>query len=237
MTVMRRINARSSVDRLHDRPIRQLNLDGSNASFGDEDHTVHVVRLSTTGMLLETHAQLAVGDLLQVRLPGTTPLAAIVVWASEALFACEFERSLSAATFGKIKLADTPEGRSGQLLSAIGPEDGTSETLGERIRRLRREREIGMEHFASRIGVSRPTLWKWEKGTAFPRAKKLQAIARALGVSERELLHGNEQPGSRGDQTRSISFQKRDAAVAAKKEELAQLFGVSSSNIEVSIKA
>lgn len=239
MTVMGRINARTSVGRLRDKPCRQLNLEGSAASFNDGNDTVHVTRLTTTGLLLESRTPLSVGDVLQVLVPATPPVTAIVVWACETLFACEFQRPLTPATISRIELVSLPEHHTDPIHAETHGDEAPAETLGGRIRRLRLDRGMGMEHFASRIGVSKPTLWKWEKGTVFPRTRMLPAIAQALGVSEKELIHGSRH---RSRQPRSMNFQSmtfptRDAAVAAKKEELAQLFGVSASCIEVSIKA
>lgn len=243
MTVMGQINARSRpAGRPYDEPSRQLRLEGAQASFEHEHDAVSVTNVSRTGMLLDTRVPLSVGDPLQILLPDEAPFMAIVVWASETVFACEFERSLTASMISKVKLARVPESPKGVPMTRTAPETPDSETwgtetLGERIRRLRLERGFGMTHFASRIGVSKPTLWKWEKSTVIPRTQMVQTIARALCVSEKELIFGNERQSIKTNEQRSSTvFDTRESAVAAKKEELAKLFGVCPSKVVVTIQ-
>ena len=48
---------------------------------------------------------------------------------------------------------------------------------------------------ADQLGVSKPTVWAWEKGKARPVEERLPALAAALGVQEDELASFNEPPG------------------------------------------
>lgn len=48
--------------------------------------------------------------------------------------------------------------------------------------------EIGSQHFvATKMGVSRPTLTRWEGGSYLPSANHIPAIARVFGVSDEEV--------------------------------------------------
>ena len=64
------------------------------------------------------------------------------------------------------------------------------ETFGTRLRRLRTERQISQVSFARQLGVSKPTVWKWERDEVRPRPKSLEAAASILGVTERDLCAG-----------------------------------------------
>ena len=237
MTYMAQINLRSRTGFLHGEPTRKLSLEGGAASFRGERETVLVSNLSCTGMLLETDAPLSVGEPLQLLLPEGKSCAATIVWSSETLFACTFENQLSVATISKIKLQTPPGARvnDGNGLHPI--EDIPEETLGERIKRLRRAKGIGMAHFASCIGVSKPTLWKWEKGTVFPRQHMTQAIARELGVHEKELIYGSGHQVGRRAQMSATTGETSGQEIATKKAELAHIFGVSPNRIKIMIEA
>ncbi|CCA92105.1 helix-turn-helix domain-containing protein [Novosphingobium sp. PP1Y] len=226
---MAKINLRSRTGYLHGQPTRKLSLEGTAASFKGQRESVSVTNLSKTGMLLETSAPLSVGEPLSILFPEGETRNASIVWAAETIFACEFEKALSIATIRKVQLQSPPEPRADE-------EAVTSETLGARIKRLRRERGFGVDHFASQIGVSRPTLWKWEKGTVSPRQNMVQTIARVLGVPERELLYG-KRPDMVQDEARQVTaFDASSSVIASKKVEIAQLIGVDPHRVRILIE-
>ncbi|NBC87946.1 MAG: helix-turn-helix domain-containing protein, partial [Alphaproteobacteria bacterium] len=67
---------------------------------------------------------------------------------------------------------------------------------GSRLNRLRRERGLTLADIAAVLGVSKPTVWAWEKGKAKPLPERLDAIAAALGVASEELAdHGVRDAG------------------------------------------
>ena len=70
-----------------------------------------------------------------------------------------------------------------------------SETIGERLRRLRKKSGLTQEKLADAVGVSLLTLFRWEKGERSPRIDEIKALAKALGVSEADLL--NDTPSVR----------------------------------------
>lgn len=60
------------------------------------------------------------------------------------------------------------------------------------IRRAREALGLSQTELAKRIGVSKTAVSKWEDGTSAPKRKRAAAVARVLGLSERELLaHAN----------------------------------------------
>ncbi|AIT79405.1 DNA-binding protein [Novosphingobium pentaromativorans US6-1] len=226
---MAKINLRSRTGYLHGQPTRKLSLEGTAASFKGDRESVSITNLSKSGMLLETSAPLSVGEPLMVLFPEGETRNASIVWAAETIFACEFDKALSIATIRKVQLQSPPEPRSAE-------ETASSEALGARIKRLRRERGFGVDHFASHIGVSRPTLWKWEKGTVSPRQNMVQAIARALGVPETELLYGSKPAPVRQDSPAATAFEASSSVIASKKVEIAKLIGVDPNRVRILIE-
>jgi transcriptional regulator with XRE-family HTH domain len=233
MAVKAQINARSRTGYLHGEPTRKLSLEGTATSFKGDRESVTVTNLTRTGMLLETTAPLSAGEPLQILLPEGTSCTASVVWANETIFACEFDRALTIATIRKIQLQSPPDVHPDIRIENEAPK----ETLGQRIKRLRRERGFSVDYFASRIGVSRPTLWKWEKDSVSPRQNMVQVIALALGIPENELLYGSPQLPARRTAKTPPTLEVEGNAIADKKAEIAQIIGINPQRVKILIEA
>ena len=66
-----------------------------------------------------------------------------------------------------------------------------NETLGQRIKRLRLEKEMTQEELAQRIaGPNRGMVSKWESDSNRPTIDHLQGLSRVLGISFDELITG-----------------------------------------------
>jgi transcriptional regulator with XRE-family HTH domain len=63
-------------------------------------------------------------------------------------------------------------------------------TLGTRIRKARERADISQAELARRIGISKTAMNAIEGGVTDPRASRIVAIARELGVSTDALLLG-----------------------------------------------
>lgn len=61
-------------------------------------------------------------------------------------------------------------------------------TIGEHIRRLRREKDMTQERLANLLGVTYQSVSRWENGTAYPDMELLPAISDIFSVSADELL-------------------------------------------------
>jgi PilZ domain len=75
-------------------PRRQLSLGAVLPDTGDE---AVILDLSTTGMLIETRADLATFEQLHLELPEVGPTVATVMWNSGQYFGCEFHVSIPQA--------------------------------------------------------------------------------------------------------------------------------------------
>lgn len=160
--------------------------------------TVH--NISADGLLLETGVALAEGEELALDLPHAGTVVATVAWRSAQLYGCAFARPLGPAALAAAQLqglaAGKPQGgaaavqQTSPLLGARQPAASGNETLGARLNRLRREAGLTLSDVGTALGVSKPTVWAWEKGKARPLPERLDAIAAALGVAP-EMLATN----------------------------------------------
>ena len=67
------------------------------------------------------------------------------------------------------------------------------ENFGERIKKLRQEREITSQEMAEKLGISRNTLTGWERGTKeIYGVKLLEEMAEILEVPLKNLLAGEK---------------------------------------------
>jgi transcriptional regulator with XRE-family HTH domain len=181
-------------------PRRALWLEASGffADAGPDglEANVTIHNISAAGLLLETELALAEGEQLALDLPEAGAVIATVVWRSEHLYGCAFATPLSNAALSAAQLQGFAPGvptrpqRAGAVPGGTAPGEG----LGTRLNRLRREAGLTLADVAAALGVSKPTVWAWEKGKARPLPERLDAIAAALGVAP-ELLAAA--PGSR----------------------------------------
>ena len=63
------------------------------------------------------------------------------------------------------------------------------DTFCERLRTLRKRAGLTQEKLADLIGVHETTIRRWEKNERQPRISEIKALAKALGVSENDLLN------------------------------------------------
>jgi len=209
-------------------PRRALRLETSGVLAGGFEANVTIHNLSAAGLLLETGLDLAEGDTLAIDLPESGLVDAVIVWQSDRLFGCAFEQALPRATLAAAQLRGAASGArasepSTRAMNSAPLDFSPGETFGMRLNRLRRERGLTLAEVAARLGVSKPTVWAWEKGKAKPLPERLDSIADALGVSGEELA---AQP-------------ERDAGVAVVQEcrlRIASAFGTSPRNIRIMIE-
>ena len=64
-----------------------------------------------------------------------------------------------------------------------------SDTFGERLRTFRKKTGITQEELADILGISYMTVRRWEAGKVTPRIDEIKALAKALNVTEQDLLN------------------------------------------------
>lgn len=179
----------TSPERQRSSPRRALWLETSGffADAGPDgvEANVTIHNISAAGLLLETGLILAEGEQLALDLPEAGPVTATVVWRSERLYGCAFTEPLAQSALAAAQLQGFAPGVPNRpQASPVGQAGrGASEGLGTRLNRLRREAGLTLADVAATLGVSKPTVWAWEKGKARPLPERLEAIAAALGVA------------------------------------------------------
>lgn len=68
------------------------------------------------------------------------------------------------------------------------------ETLGSRLKELRRQRNLTQQKIADALGVSKTSVIYWEKDENVPKHESLIALARTLGTTTEWLLNGVAAP-------------------------------------------
>lgn len=66
----------------------------------------------------------------------------------------------------------------------------SKETIGDRIYKIRKERNLSQEDLANMIGVSRQIISRWESNLSVPLSDKLKIISEKLNINYDELLNG-----------------------------------------------
>ena len=166
-------------DRRQPRLVLQLR---TGVGQGGRAFDAEILNLSNSGLLVKTDASLSLDDPLKVVLPESGAVEAKVVWFAEGLYGCSFSRPI-----------DDREIEAANQISSVPKAGGRGvdhETLGSRIKRLRVAHKLTMRGLAEQVGVSKPTLWKWEGDQVRPRHETMQRLASELGVSELELVYG-----------------------------------------------
>ncbi len=207
---------------------RALRLETSGFVAGSGDANVIIHNISSAGLLIETEFDLAEGDELAIELPEAGAVSASVVWRSEHLFGCAFDEELSPAALAAAQLQGFAPGAPTQpLASALRSSPvlrSPTETLGTRLNRLRREAGLTLADVAATLGVSKPTVWAWEKGKARPLPERLGPIAAALGVDPALLAPGPAVP-------REI-----DAVIAECRQRIAEACGTDPQAVRIMIE-
>ncbi|NVE95019.1 helix-turn-helix domain-containing protein [Altererythrobacter lutimaris] len=199
---------------------RELQLEARGKLESGVQANLSVHNISTSGMLIETAEELRVGEQLLVHLPEAGEVSAEVVWSSDRLFGCKFAQAISAGSLAASQLRGDPLAPLG--LGATQSKLG-GVAFGKRLEQLRKARSMTLSDVAERLGVSKPTVWAWEKGKAKPIEDRFPALARVLGIEQDELL-GMASPS--GGQE----------ALEEARAMIADAFGVTSDKIRVMIE-
>ncbi|MEP5936818.1 MAG: helix-turn-helix domain-containing protein [Erythrobacter sp.] len=163
-----------------------MHLETSGTLISGERANVTVHNVSATGFLIETDVGLSINEAVTVDLPQTGPVVARVAWASSHLFGCQFDQQISASVLSAMQLKGGPPLDDGANVPA-GLRQSSSATMGKQLEQLRKKRGMTLADVAGQLGVSKPTVWAWEKGKARPVESRLPDIAKALDISEQEL--------------------------------------------------
>ena len=224
MAIKAHLDSAAAGDSQRAAPRRDLRLSASGLGPDGEEANVTIHNISAAGLLIETALDLATGQQLAIDLPEAGIVTASVVWRSERLYGCAFEQALGPAALAAVQLQGFAPGVAAPPRPAVTPAINPGEGLGARLNRLRREAGLTLADIAATLGVSKPTVWAWEKGKARPLPERLDAIAAALGVAPDMLAPG---PGSDGE---------IGAVIAECRERIATVCGTSAQSVRIMIE-
>jgi transcriptional regulator with XRE-family HTH domain len=69
--------------------------------------------------------------------------------------------------------------------------------LGQRIKGLRKQKGLTQQEFAARLGITQPTVHRWEKGAFAPDDKMLEMLSDIAGVPTAVFRYGEIRVGRR----------------------------------------
>lgn len=110
----------------------------AQAARAQATNEVLILDLSTTGLMLETGAELAVDDVIAVELPPAGPIPARVIWKRDAYYGCEFLSAAPIAAVSAALLRSSPKGH-GPAASAPIPISESSSGYWDYLLRPRSE--------------------------------------------------------------------------------------------------
>ena len=181
----------SPENRQYERRCLMLETDGALPGGGSGNVTIH--NISESGMLVETRLELEVGARLSIDLPHDPSVPASVVWVSGTLFGCKFERPIGLPALSAVQLKAGPA--LPVQVSQRTSTDAHGIVLGKKLEQARKARRLTLAQVADELGVSKPTVWAWEKGKARPVEDRWPAIARVLALPVEELSHASIETG------------------------------------------
>ena len=185
-------------------------------------------------MLIETRSKLEVGQDIAVSLPEAENVTANIVWQDEPLFGCRFDKPLPQAALSAARLRNPVRSSADPI--AVEPQSRVPEMLPARLRRLRRERGLSRTALSERTGFSKPTLWAWETGKTTPRRTNLLILAEIFGLTEQQLLLGENIVQQTERTTAQSASERISAAVDLAKSQIAQIAGVDKSMVHIYIE-
>lgn len=96
------------------------------------------------------------------------------------------------------------------------------ESIGQKIRSLRQQKELSMDQLAIMIGVTRSQVSLYELGHSSPNAIMVEKLAKALDVHPAYFFVDQSEPGQTPDklELRMIALQKENDQLRAKEKAL-----------------
>lgn len=206
-----------SADERDRRPLRLLIA----GRAGDATRLVRVHNLSTTGMLIEAEPAMDQGEVFVCELPLAGLNTVSVVWRSGNFSGCSFQQPISEAAVSAallLGLKSLNEPQAAEMPFQASPD------FPERLREIRTGNGMSLEDVAGVLGISKQTVWYWEKGRNLPSPQHLLALNRLF------TLTPEQQDGPLPTTPVAKLFDKVRAEISA-------ALGVDEKCIEICIKA
>lgn len=119
--------------------------------------------------------------------------------------------------------------------------DEPSNEFAQQLRSLRETQGLTVRALADRVGVSKVTIWKWEKGSSKPSARMTSSLARALDITPGQLRLLD--PGTRSAASpiddagfEAVNPGALSEVIARAKKMIADASGVRTQNVTITIE-
>jgi transcriptional regulator with XRE-family HTH domain len=201
---------------------RVLRLKTRGVTGDGKERPVVIRNISTGGLLLEADLAISPGEFVVIELPEVGAIPAQVVWRSDKLCGCSFDKKLSAAGLTAARLQGLPVNHFSTSSEASLENRG----FGPQLRHLRHAAGLTLADVAAATNVSKPTVWAWEKGKARPAPHRIAAIAEVLGVEPAALQDSPPQ----GSVTGSLTV------VGECRNLIAQVFGTTPDSVRIMVE-
>ena len=202
-------------------PRRTLHLEAHGATASGEATDVVIHNISIDGLLLESPVVLEPGSSIAIDLPEAGTVSGERRVDQRRPVRLPLRRPATPRRPGCRRTAQPDRGPACHLPARPDAPDD----LPTRIQRLRKERGLTLAQVAGQLGVSKPTVWAWERGRARPIEERVEALAHALGVTRGELDGDRRNLGRRGREM-----------LARAREQIAAAFGTSAEKVRIMIE-
>jgi transcriptional regulator with XRE-family HTH domain len=119
--------------------------------------------------------------------------------------------------------------------------------FAQQLRSLSEVKGLSVRALANLVGVSKVTIWKWERGDSVPRTRLIVPLAKALAVSPVQLGLSGEVAGQLSEQMEAVGQDEAETppanqgeslseVIARAKQMIADASGVGPRNITISIE-
>lgn len=112
-------------------------------------------------------------------------------------------------------------------------QESAQETFGHRLRKRRLMLDMGRVELAKRLGVSKVTVWNWERDRSMPRPKIRKRLAEVVGWSEQELMFGTPEVAVEPVQKSPMALA---ATIEAHRAQIARLAGTRPEDVTIKIE-
>lgn len=116
--------------------------------------------------------------------------------------------------------------------------NGAHEELAQQLRALRQAQGLSVRSLAELVGVSKVTIWKWEKGSCKPSARLISSLARALDIPpiRLEAIANKTGRDTSDDETAAAEDEPLPEVITKAKQMIAEAAGANPDNVTITIE-
>ena len=110
------------------------------------------------------------------------------------------------------------------------------EEWAQQLRALRMAQGLSVRVLAELVGVSKVTIWKWEKGNCRPSPRLITSLAKALDIPPTRLEAFTSRRGAQEENPEGLEEEPLPDVIAKAKQMIADASGASPDNVTIVIE-